>query len=250
MTQAQPHPSLSGTRLVRFLIDLEVADVELSHRHFAERLSQLIDLPDSISLARAHGNIASMPFEPAKVSAATIKEGFLQARASLVQSVIQSVATGSAATIACPAEAQVNDPIGGTDDLEPYVKHYSTQQRKIDFAVQKLHSDIRTACLGLSPQLAQLSELDRALNATLSIRYRRCFAVIPKLLQKRYRHLVGKFQQERQNHRRENELWLQLQEQYRSEVQGLLLAELETRLLPVLGLIEAIDEEFDKTTYE
>ena len=250
MTQAQPHPSLSGTRLVRFLIDLEVADVELSHRHFAQRLSQLIDLPDSISLASAHGNIASMPFEPAKVSAVTVKEVFLRARASMMQSVIQSVARGSAATIVCPTETQANGPIDGSGDHEPYVKLYSAQQRKMNFATAKLHSDIRTACLGLSPQLAQLSELDQALNATLSIRYRRCFAVIPKLLQKRYRHIVRKFEQERQNHRRANDLWLQLQEQFRSEVQGLLLAELETRLLPVLGLIEAIDKEFDKTTYE
>ena len=34
------------------------------------------------------------------------------------------------------------------------------------------------------------------------------------------------------------------------EMQGLLLAEIEVRLLPVLGIIEALNEEADKNIYE
>ena len=62
----------NGSRLVRLLTDFARADTEVSRRSSAERLGELIDLSDSISLSSTHLQLASLPFEPSSLSAEAI----------------------------------------------------------------------------------------------------------------------------------------------------------------------------------
>jgi hypothetical protein len=101
---------------------------------------------------------------------------------------------------------------------------------------------VRESVSGFSPALAQLAALDTALGDPISAHTRRIFAVVPRLLQKRFEFLIEQYRQASAGNQREQNLWHQTHAQFRSDMQGLLLAEIDTRLLPVLGLIEALDE--------
>ena len=243
MTQAAAHISLNGSRLVRFLSDLRVSDAAVTQKRFAERLGSLIDLSDSITLSSAHSAIGATAFEPGGMSHGDAQQEFLRVRAAIVQSVMRSFAAQSGPTrIKLPVPA-AETPTDISAAFEPYRTFYSAQQRDIDFKIQKLQLQMREAAAGLSPELAQLSALDAALGNTLTLHTRKFFAVIPGLLGKRFEHLY-----------QQHPSWSAMHKPFCADMQGLLLAEIEARLLPVLGLVEALgtdtntDTNTDKST--
>jgi len=241
MTQNPPQLSLNASRLVRFLSDLAVSNVEISHEHFSERLGSLIDLSGSIKLSEAHSKLSRLAFELTTDSTETVKASFLRVRASIVQSIIKSFIPGGP-----PSRIRLPKPkVGGSTEktvaYEPYLKFYVAHQIDIHSRVQSLQSQVREAVSGLSPELAQLSALDAAVGDALAVRSRDFFAIVPRLLEKRFKQLHDEQQQDANN----PDSWLQAGgglEQFCSEMRGLLLAELEVRLQPVLGLVEAVNE--------
>ena len=119
-----------------------------------------------------------------------------------------------------------------TPDHAPYLRFYAGHQRDMEFRVRNLQDRARIALSGLSPRLARLVALESALDQTLVAQHRQCFAQVPRLLERRFEFLAGK-----------GEMGEALLPAYQRDMRSLLLAEVDARLLPVLGLIEAIDEE-------
>lgn len=252
MTHSSVHASLNGSRLVRFLADLSVSDVELSHKHFAQRLGRLIDLTDSIALSAAHGKLPVAGGQSCSQSdlisaSEVLKDEFLRVRSSAVTFIAKSFIPGmEAAWLTLPvvtgdAESQ------GKISYEPYLRFYTTHQREIAFKVKRLRTNARQALAELSPRLAQLSALDTALEKTLAVHSRKLFLKVPVLLEKRFNTLRQQHQQALGAQDDDPHLWLRpggWLETFYGEMQGLLLAELEERLQPVLGLIEALDDTF------
>ena len=240
MTQASSQLSLNGSRLIRHLTDLEVPYVARSPRHFAGRLGRLIDLADSISLSTALGKLPAMAFEPVAVAAdEPVRERFLSARTSIIQSVIRSFDPGAGiARIKLPPAPPADAPPDEAAAYEPYLRFYRAHQREIDLRVQRVQSQVRAAAAGLSPELARLAALDAVLGETLALHTRKYFAVIPRLLSKHFAQLAGEYPPAESH------------ERFCGDMRELLLAEIETRLLPVLGLIEALNTHTEKNTYE
>lgn len=240
MTQALPRSTADTSRLVRLLSELELVDADAPDQHFAERLAQLIDLPASISLSSALSKLQTMAFEPMTADANAITREFLEARASMVESIASSFAPGAgSARISLPFR-EGSSPADTTPEFEPYLKFYKAQQRHIDLRVQQLHKKLRNAASGLSPELARLAALDTALEDTLLIHSRKFFAAIPRLLALRFEQLLQQSQG----------AWEQLHQQFCPELREVLLAETEARLLPALGLVEAINSNTEQTIYE
>ena len=232
------------------MTDLAVSDVELSHKNFAQRLGRLIDLSDSIALSAAHGELpvagsrSCSPSDQASASEA-LKSEFLRVRRSAVEFIAKSFIPGiETAWLTLPVVT--GDP--GLQELtsyEPYQRFYTTHQREIAFKVKRLRTNTRQALIELSPRLAQLSALDAALEKTLAVHSRKLFSKVPVLLEKRFQTLRQQHQQALGAQDDDPHLWLLpggWLDTFYSEMQGLLLAELEERLQPVLGLIEAQDE--------
>jgi hypothetical protein len=235
-----------------------VSDVQVSHKHFAERLGRLIDLSDSVRLSNAHSHIATMGFKPTADSSQAVTAQFLRVRTAIVQSLVRSFVPGASDTrVKLPPNRGDASP-DEASAFEPYKNFYTAQQRDIDGKIQRLQSDVREAAAGISPKLAQLAALDMVLGDTLALHARKFFSAIPKLLAKRYSHLHRDFQPAVSGAKHSNNMSLQererscgkLHRQFCAEMQGLLLAEIEARLLPVLGIIEALNTEADKNTYE
>ncbi len=88
------------------------------------------------------------------------------------------------------------------------------------------------------------------LGDTLALHSRKFFAAIPKLLARRYHYLVEQYYQPVSATDQSSVASLEIHQRLSREMQGLLLAEIEVRLLPVLGIIEALNAEADKNTYE
>lgn len=253
MTSASSYAPEKGSKLVQTLSKLATADIDVSHKHFAERLGQLIDLSDSFSLSETLRGLKKLPFIPNTDASVTLMDKFLQSRSAMVQSIIKSFAPDTVTIQLKLYGDKKNESVDDTVSFEPYLRLYTTQQSEMDFQILKLRAQVRQAVTGYSAELAQLAALDAALGDMLLVHTRKLFTVIPKLLKKRFEHLhnehqkmlINKNDMEKQSSPAQSEEWLKI---FYQEMQGLLLAELEVRLQPIAGLIEAFNEEVEHNT--
>lgn len=230
MTHASSPAPHQHSRLIRFLSDLAVADIEAAHRDFADRLGQLLDFGDSIVLADALKQRRTWVAAPGTTSAAMVRAEFLSVQERLVSTVVNSCTSGlDNPRIRWPAVARTDSQPAS---VEPYRRFYVALQRDLDASIRNLRTTVRDVISGLSEPLSQLAAIDVALEDTLWDHTRAFFAVIPAFLEKRFEHLfTGESSVSPLNGL----------EQFRRECQGLLLAELEVRLQPALGLLEALE---------
>ena len=243
MTQALPQVSLGSSRLVRCLSDLSVSNTQVSHRQFTERLGKLIDLSDSIALAEAHARTADVIDEDVTTFSEEITGEFLRARSTIIQAAMRAFFPGAGPTrIRWPAlESQA--PAGPASAAAPYLKFYGAQQADVDAKIRGLHLRTREAIAPLSGRLARLCAIDAALGDALGHHSRRYLSSVPRLLTLRLEYLFEQHRRAVADGAEAPQHWLETRELYRRESQGLLLAEIEARLLPALGLIEALNEE-------
>lgn len=229
---------------------MSVSNVTLSPKQFAGRLGQLVDLADSISISSAHAELQRQVFEPGGASRQAIVDEFLRVRRSIMRSVISSCAGQTGASRARLPEAMAELPPDVATAYAPYMKFYVAHQRDIDPRVQRLLADTRESVAGLSPNLAQLCTLDEVVGNTLSLHRRKFFGAVPRLLARRFEQGFNEHKRARSDGQSGPTSWDQFHRQFCAEMRGLLLAEIETRLLPVTGLIEAINTEEDHNTDE
>ncbi|PLW69962.1 hypothetical protein C0039_05440 [Pseudohalioglobus lutimaris] len=243
MTQALPQVALGRSRLVRFLTDISRSETQVSHRQFTERLGELIDFSDSITLSDAHARDLVVECEDVASFSAGVTEEFLRARSRLVQAAMRSFfpSTGPS-RIRWPAE-ESTPPATPTDAARPYLKFYQQQQVDVDSKIRGLHLRTRQTVAALSAKLARICAIDEALGDALALHSRGYLGAVPGLLGQRLGYLYAQYQKTVNEGADADAAWRDTREQYRREAQGLLLAEIEARLLPALGLIEALNEE-------
>jgi hypothetical protein len=245
-----PQASINGSRLIRALEGLTVSDVEVSHKHFAMRLGQLIDLSDSISISQVHGRRSAAGFEPSENTSEAVEAEFLQVHSSVVGSIIKSFEKGAGPGRIRFPRPGANAPADSVDGYQPYGKFYAAQQREMDFKIQQLRRHVRAHVARTSPELAQLAALDEVLGDTLAVHSRKFFARIPGLLGRRFDQLLTSYHQPQDKAQDDAGTWLELVEIFGRDMRELLLAEVEARLLPTQGLIEALHSGIEKKTHE
>ena len=251
MTPVATNKFDTGSRLVAFLSELMGLDARMSHKNFAQRLGEQIDLSDSFALSESLRGLSRIQFEQLRVVDGSLKEEFLQARAVMVESIIKSFVPDAASmqiNLSIPdTETLIKDPAASA----PYLKYYAVLQSDLEYKVHKLRLKIRHAVSGVSLEMAQLVALDEALGNTLAVQARKMLTAIPRLLGKRFDYLRKQHLQHIADSESDDdpELWMQpggWLAQFYQEMQGMLLAELDVRLQPIVGLIEALNEEEDK----
>lgn len=233
--------------------DLAVADVDASHLDFAERLGLLLNFANSIILSDALKHQRTATVAPGATTAETVKAEFLRVQGNLVATIVSSCTPGATGTrIKWPVLKADTAPISCEPfSYEPFQRFYLAHQRDIDASARGLRTTVRDAMTGVSARLDQLVALDIALEDTLWDHSRRFFSVIPRFLEKRFAHLQDTQQQTHNSKPPADGVVsvvasvqsLAWQQQFCRETQALLLAELEARLQPVIGLIEALDNE-------
>jgi len=258
MTQALPRTNLNSSRLIRLLADLSIADAAESKQAFAERLAQWLDIADAISLS------ASLSASPASrsearfggLSAATsaVETEFARIRMTLVNSITKSCSPDGGETRLKLPTPKPGAAIAVTElaaAYEPYHRFHVAHQRDMDLGIRPLRASAREALSRASPALRQLAALDAALDKMLGDRERQLLSTVPLLLEKRFEQLLKAHQQTLVDARHADnpDLWMHpggWLAGFCKELQGVLLAELDVRLQPIVGLIEAFSNEANK----
>ena len=256
MTRTPARPHFHRSRLLRTLVDLTDFEPSVPTRPLAETLGQWISFTDAIALAGVYGAYgtngggnpdptpARRGGQPASVEAALVHT-FAQARKALEQAIEGNDVPSHGHSRLVRPSPEAGMSAEQASDYAPYRRYHQAHQRHQEQAVGALRATLRAAAARISPQLKQLAALDAAYEAILGEREATLLATIPSLLEKRF-HTLRRAHQHVQlqppraddpSHWMRPGGWLA---RYSHEMNQVLLAELDLRLQPAVGLLEAI----------
>ena len=246
---AQPRTNFNSSKLVRFLADLAMPD---SSAHttpaFAQRLGQWVSFTDATALYAVLESGTAPATARSAPDGLVAKEALARVRAALVDAIQRGCTPALGA-------ARIKFPVPPSDALPdlatayaPFHHFYLALQREMEAKLGPLRTAVRQALQGASPALKQLAALDAALEKILSERERRLFGTVPVLLERRFEQWLKTHQQTLAANGQADDpatwmrpgAWLA---SFRDEMRSVLLAELEIRLEPSTGLVEALCNE-------
>ena len=234
------------------LADLAVADAPESRQTFADRLGLWLDFTDAIALFSVlHGNAGSAaPPQPAGAGQ-PVHDDYARVRATLEDAIaIDGLLTPGKARVKLP-RPDWHPSIEGAADFLPYQRYYLAHQRDMGAAIAPLRSAARAALAAQSPAHRQLAQLDGVMEQALAPRERALLGGVPVALARHFERL-------HQAHRAaladagETDSpagWLQpggWLTAFCKDMKTVLQAELDLRLQPVAGLLEALGNEVTK----
>lgn len=244
MTQASaPTDPRSQTPLLQQLASLGLLAGRAPANHsLAELLGDEIDLSDSIALASALSSLDRA--RPAgNVSMEQPQRQFLNARAGMLRLIANSFEPGvTPAPLSLPPASA--ETLSDADGVKPFLRFYSLQQSEMEHRVSGLRRSLRGALGFEKPALARLAALDRIIDDTLGEYSRRVLATVPKLLGEHFNRRREAFlQSEAAEHARPADWvipggWLH---GFHRDMQQLLLAEMDFRLLTARALLDALE---------
>ncbi|WP_100638375.1 DUF3348 family protein [Marinobacter salexigens] len=229
MTQTPSHSAgVTPPRLLQLLAQSGAPLADGPLPCCGERLGRLFGLSDTLVLDSA---IAFRARHPGMDQGSTFER------------IIQELATTRTALIR--KIKQYGDDIEPANevDVEPWLNTWLTLQRRVTAASRQLRDKTRKAMKDHSQNLARLAELDATFDHAMAGYTSQCFSHISKVLEQRF-HALSSAEQTTSELSHETGIapddWLH---RYCEEAQNLLLAELDVRLEPVLGLLEACHNE-------
>lgn len=257
MTQTSPRTNFHSSELIRCLSDLSIADAADQGKAFAERLGQWIHFADAITLSSVHGDgIASSPRLPggaqAGACAAAVAE-FGRIQDFLFNSITKSCSPNHGKsgkthiTLPMPeAEPQPAQSLAAA--YAPYRRFYEAHQRDMDSSIHPLRVNLRSAVAKVSPRLRKLAELDAVFEKILRERETRLLSKVPLFLKARFEQLLKEHRLALAERGETDDPagWMQADAwlaRFCNDMQMLLLAEMELRLQPAMGLIEAFKQD-------
>ncbi len=224
MAPRAPRISFNSSSLVRLLAAWTAAGAAESKRSLAEGLGLWLGWADAIALSAVlNGNPALPPGKP--VAAGSAGQEFARVRAELAL----AIRTDDALAAGRPGG---DTDLDGTADFAPYRRCHLAHQRSMEARIAPLRAALRAALSGVSPGLGRLAALDAVMEQALAAHERSSLSSVSALLEKRFHGL-------RRAHQ-ETGAWLAV---FCRDMQAVLLAELDIRLQPVEGLMEALDHE-------
>ena len=240
MAQAPTPPHFHSARLQRVLTELACLHTVVPDGAFAQKLSLWVDYTQAIGLCMVHNSCEATQAKAAGAPPASLAEAFEQARARLERTIASGKLPAPEALALGQADADAAADLGAA--YEPYRRYYLAQQRELESGVGPLRAKAREALGRASPPLRQLAALDAAMDSMLCERESRLLYTVPKLLRIRFDQLFhAPLPAGTVAHAT---AWL---ERFCSEMQSVLLAELDLRLQPALGLMEALQQEQTQT---
>lgn len=254
------HHRLNSSRLVVLLQQWAREDgaraAPAPQQDVAQTLSQWLGTVDAVQLSRALHAIESLPDTTGRAGAAPGPATDLAALDRFVQKAQVELATLVTAPAATPKPLRAradNTPVEMPDpeadaDFAAHGPRYLDRQKQMDTRLMALRAQARHAVAKGNPALRQLAALDAVMEQMLGAREQRLWASLPSHLERRlaYRHqmhqqaLQARGQVDEPPRWRQPGGWLWAFEQ---DMHALLLAEMQVRLLPITGLLEAAHNE-------
>lgn len=236
--------NFGSSRLVRLLGDLAIVDAEPSRQDFAERLSLWLDGFDAVTLDAAHQSVRAVnedrPARFGPVAPAALQTQVHRVRAALVKAILANHRGQNGPGVPNPwlPAGAPSATVAETDvPFTTYRQHYLELQRHMASQVGTLRAALRQALSGASPSLRQLAALDAVWEQVLGERMQKQLASVPRLLERRFENLRGATQQPDPALGHPPGGWL---DTFDKDMRQVLLAEMEMRLEPVIGLLDAL----------
>ncbi len=252
MTRALTRTSFHSSKLIRTLADLALLEAAEPAPAMAEKLGLWIAFTDAIALSGVHNaSTANPPDTPSRargVAGAALEEDFTRTRTGLENTITQSARPLVGRARAELALPRLDGPLEDATAYVPLRRYHQAHQRDMETHVRSLRARVRDGVAKASPQLQQLVALDGAFDGILRGRETKLLSTIPSLLEKRFHHLRRAHQQTLRDSQQTDtpDAWTQpgaWLARFCNELQAVLLAELDLRLQPVVGLLEALHNE-------
>lgn len=253
------HHRLNSSRLVVLLQQWARDDgaraAQLPQPDVAHTLSQWLGTVDAVQLSRALHAIESLPeagrarAEPGLAIDLAALDRFVQKAQADLSALLTTRAAAPKPLRARADNTPVALPYPEADaDFGAHGPRYLDLQRQMDTRLLALRAQVRHAIAKGRPALRQLAALDAVMEQMLGAREQRLWASLPSHLERRLAHRHQAHQQALQTRGladepqrwRQPDGWLWAFEQ---DMQALLLAEMQVRLLPITGLLEAAHNE-------
>ncbi|HSW19259.1 MAG TPA: DUF3348 family protein, partial [Ramlibacter sp.] len=130
-------------------------------------------------------------------------------------------------------------------------QRHAEHQRQLETQIASLRAKVRQALSRSSAPLRQLAIMDDVMEQTLAAREQRLLSTVPQFLERRFVQLRKAHQAQLAASDQVDDFaatrgaggWVDV---FTREWQGVLLAELDVRLQPVVGMIEALSSESKK----
>lgn len=252
MIQTSSSIILDRSRLETLLTELSPVKFSSSEYNLAERLSALIGMSGSVSLAQSLNQLPTQVGLTDTPAMSTPQDDLVSTCKKMMLVITSSFVAEEGAEY---QDAQLKAPslnglrLDALQEYTPFQRFYTAHQTEMTLGLQALRLRTRTHLASMSIELNQLAELDEILEDSLAADTRRLFTIIPKLLEQRFHFLLTKYQQTPNDHNHGEDVleqwllpdgWLTL---FYHDLRELLLAEFNLRLQPILGLIEALNEQ-------
>lgn len=253
-----PH-RLDSSRLVVLLAQWTQAQRAQASHDVAEQLGRWLSVVDAVELngslrsIETHAAQAPAPQEPA-LDPLALEELFQKTKTDLMR-----LATVPAKPARPVRERADNTPVEQPDpsvqaDFAAHGPRYLELQRQMDTRLVALRAQVRAGLLKGSAALRQLAALDGVMEQMLGAREQRLWASLPGHLERRFVQLRKGHQARLQESGQADDPlrwrraggWLASFEQ---DLQALLLAEMQVRLQPIMGLLEAARNENRRTGF-
>ncbi|OWW21559.1 DUF3348 family protein [Noviherbaspirillum denitrificans] len=252
MTRELPRTNFHGSNLIRCLADLALVDTADAGKAFAEELGHWVHFADAIRLSAVHGDgLASFPkmqAEALDTARAAAVADFERIQAFLTNSIVKSCALKPGKSHIALPPPPLELPLDLATAYPPYRRFHEAHQRDMELTIQPLRVNVREAVAKASPRLRKLAELDVALERVLREREGKLLAKVPVLLRKHFAQLYKDHQKALADTQQADNpaAWMRAGgwlARFCSDMQMLLLAELDLRLQPAMGLIEAFRQD-------
>jgi hypothetical protein len=215
----------TGSALIRLLARLTDIDAPEPQQGFANRLSHWLGWTEAISLADALDGGAAMTAAtrppPASRPAASAEEReCARVRSALAKALDDTTAATRAGDTAT--------------DFASFQRRYLAKQQALELGIAPLRARLRAALAARSPALARLAAVDAVIEKMLAPRERSLLYRVPGLLEKHFERLRLT---EPAAPDAPADAWLAV---FAADMQAVLRAELELRMQPVDGLLDAL----------
>lgn len=237
MKRVSPGTGLNGSALAHLLAGWGVLEAPAAPPAFVEGLGHWLDWTHAIPLHAALVTDAPAPASRAAGSAMAEVEAL---RDALVRGITDEGGPPEARRRRGPPVPPLREPPAPVAppslDVSTYRRRHADQQRAMDVALEALRERLRDRLAGRSAAGARLAAVDAVMARALAPREQTLLGLLPTLLERRFEQLRAA---QAAADPSPSTAWL---DDFQLDLQRLLLAELELRMLPLVGLAEALAE--------
>lgn len=243
MKRAPPRTHFHSSLLIRTLVDLAVLEPTATPSNLPEKLGTWISFTDAITLSGMQKDCVMDANSAVRtVGGSAVCHEFSQARSALEKSIVGYANAGEGNSRLVLPTPQAGMTTEEASIYTPYRRYHQNYQRHLEQSVRALRNKVRHAVANTSPRLRQLALLDATYENILVEREASLLAGLPTVFERRFHHL-------RKAHLHDSpDLWTQpgaWLTQFFQDLHTVLLAELDLRLQPTVGLLEALTTETD-----